>query len=124
MLAKMVEHFGTTKFSGEDRLDDGSLIKLQVIIRPEKEEYIFNFDGTSPQVYGNLNAPEAITNSAILYCLRCLVGEDIPLNQGCLKPLTIKIPAGSLLSPPIRCCCCRRQCINFPKSDRCNLKNI
>ena len=62
----MVEHFGTTKFSGEDRLDDGSLIKLQVIIRPEKEEYIFNFDGTSPQVYGNLNAPEAITNSAIL----------------------------------------------------------
>lgn len=99
MLAKMVEHFGTTKFSGEDRLDDGSLIKLQVIIRPEKEEYIFNFDGTSPQVYGNLNAPEAITNSAILYCLRCLVGEDIPLNQGCLKPLTIKIPAGSLLSP-------------------------
>lgn len=99
MLAKMVEHFGTTKFSGEDRLDDGSLIKLQAIIRPEKEEYIFNFDGTSPQVYGNLNAPEAITNSAILYCLRCLVGEDIPLNQGCLKPLTIKIPAGSLLSP-------------------------
>ncbi|CAI4044302.1 hypothetical protein SKDZ_11G0060 [Saccharomyces kudriavzevii ZP591] len=99
MLAKMVDHLGTTKFSGEDRLDDGSLIKLQVDINPEKEEYVFDFDGTSSQVYGNLNAPEAITNSAILYCLRCLVGEDIPLNQGCLKPLTIKIPAGSLLSP-------------------------
>lgn len=99
MLAKMVEHFGTTKFSGEDRLDDGSLIKLQVDIDPGNEKYVFDFDGTSPQVYGNLNAPEAITNSAVLYCLRCLVGEDIPLNQGCLKPLTIKIPAGSILSP-------------------------
>jgi 5-oxoprolinase (ATP-hydrolysing) len=50
-------------------------------------------------MYGNLNAPEAITNSALLYCLRCLVNENIPLNQGCLKPVEVIIPKGSILSP-------------------------
>ena len=48
---------------------------------------------------GNINAPEAVTFSAIIYCLRCLIDEDIPLNQGCLKPIHVKIPKGSLLSP-------------------------
>ncbi|GCF01482.1 5-oxoprolinase [Zygosaccharomyces mellis] len=98
-LRQLAQHFGRTYFVGEDLMDDGTLIKLKVSLDIEKEEYVFDFEGTSPQVYGNLNAPEAITNSAILYCLRCLVGEDIPLNQGCLKPLTIKIPKGSILSP-------------------------
>lgn len=99
MLKQLAQHFGQTEFSGEDLMDDGTLIKLRVNFNFEKEEYVFDFDGTSPQVYGNINAPEAITNSAILYCLRCLVGEDIPLNQGCLKPITVKIPKGSVLSP-------------------------
>nr|CAI6673566.1 BPK_HP1_G0042790.mRNA.1.CDS.1 [Saccharomyces cerevisiae] len=82
--------FGKNVFYGEDLMDDGTLIKLRVTLDTDKQDYVFRFEGTSPQVYGNLNAPEAITNSAILYCLRCLVGEDIPLNQGCLKPITIK----------------------------------
>lgn len=99
MLKQLTVHFGANFFSGEDYLDDGSRIKLTVSLDVDKEEYVFDFDGTSPQVYGNLNAPEAITNSAILYVLRCLVNEDIPLNQGCLKPITIKIPKGSILSP-------------------------
>lgn len=99
MLKQMTFHFNATKFSSEDLMDDGTVIKLNVSLDVEKEEYIFDFEGTSPQVYGNLNAPEAITNSAILYCLRCLVNEDIPLNQGCLKPITVKIPKGSILSP-------------------------
>ncbi|CDO93395.1 unnamed protein product [Kluyveromyces dobzhanskii CBS 2104] len=99
MLKRMTNHFNTTEFSGEDLMDDGTIIKLKVKLDVENEKYIFDFEGTSPQVYGNLNAPEAITNSAILYCLRCLVGEDIPLNQGCLKPITINIPKGSILSP-------------------------
>lgn len=50
-------------------------------------------------VIGNMNAPEAITYSAIIYCLRCLISEDIPLNQGCLKPVHVKIPKDSFLSP-------------------------
>lgn len=48
---------------------------------------------------GNTNAPEAVTYSAIIYCLRCLISEEIPLNQGCLKPVRIKIPKNSFLSP-------------------------
>lgn len=99
MLKQLAHHFGQNIFTGEDLMDDGTLIKLKVTLDIEKENYIFDFEGTSPQVYGNINAPEAITNSAVLYCLRCLVGEDIPLNQGCLKPITIKIPKGSVLSP-------------------------
>lgn len=51
------------------------------------------------QVYGNINAPEAVTYSAIIYCLRCLISEDIPLNQGCLAPIHVKIPKKSFLSP-------------------------
>jgi 5-oxoprolinase (ATP-hydrolysing) len=48
---------------------------------------------------GNVNAPEAVTHSAIIYCLRCLISADIPLNQGCLKPVDVRIPPKSLLSP-------------------------
>lgn len=99
MLKQLAQHFGQANFVGEDLMDDGTLIKLKVSLDIEQEKYVFDFDGTSPQVYGNLNAPEAVTYSAILYCLRCLVGEDIPLNQGCLQPLTVNIPKGSVLSP-------------------------
>src|SRR5436305_5631331 len=48
---------------------------------------------------GNTNAPQAVTYSAIIYCLRCLISEDIPLNQGCLKPIKVLIPPKSFLSP-------------------------
>jgi 5-oxoprolinase (ATP-hydrolysing) len=51
-------------------------------------------------MYGNLNAPPAVTASAVIYCLRCLVPDiDIPLNQGCLAPVELKIPNGCLLNP-------------------------
>ena len=62
-------------------------------------EAIFDFEGTSSEVWGNINAPKAVTMSAIIYCLRCLVGHDIPLNQGCLNPVTVIIPPGSMLDP-------------------------
>ncbi|CAD6210576.1 unnamed protein product [Miscanthus lutarioriparius] len=52
-----------------------------------------------PEVYGNWNAPEAVTTAAVIYCLRCLVDVDIPLNQGCLALVKILIPKGSFLSP-------------------------
>ena len=51
------------------------------------------------EIHGNLNAPPAVTYSAVIYALRCLVREEIPLNQGCLAPITFRIPAGCLLSP-------------------------
>ena len=58
-----------------------------------------DFGGTGTQVAGNLNAPRAVTLAAVLYALRTLVGEDIPLNSGCLRPVEVHVPEGSLLSP-------------------------
>ncbi|CAM6046469.1 unnamed protein product [Sphagnum compactum] len=83
----------------EDYMDDGSAICLKLTIDSVKGEAHFDFGGTSPEVYANWNAPEAVTAAAIIYCLRCLVDVDIPLNQGCLAPVSIFIPKGSLLSP-------------------------
>ncbi|EXB81777.1 hypothetical protein L484_001352 [Morus notabilis] len=83
----------------EDYMDDGSVIRLKLTIDSHKGEANFDFSRTSPEVYGNWNAPEAVTTAAVIYCLRCLVDVDIPLNQGCLAPVKIHIPAGSFLSP-------------------------
>ena len=55
--------------------------------------------GTGPEVFGNTNAPPAVTYSAIIYSLRCMVPQEIPLNQGCLAPITVRIPPQCLLSP-------------------------
>lgn len=75
-------------------------LALTIDIREEgKESAIFDFEGTDAEMYGNCNAPAAITFSAIIYCLRCLVDSDIPLNQGCLKPVDVKIPVGCFLNP-------------------------
>ncbi|ODV59527.1 5-oxoprolinase [Ascoidea rubescens DSM 1968] len=99
MLKIISKKFLGHEISAEEYMDDGSRISLKVDISSDKT--IFDFSGTSQQVYNNINAPEAITYSAIIYCLRCLVAENIPLNQGCLKPIEIIIPKDSLLSPSV-----------------------
>lgn len=99
LLKEVHKRFEGKELSAIDHMDDGTPIQLKVTIDPEAGEAEFDFDGTGPEVYGNINAPEAITYSAIIYCLRCLISEDIPLNQGCLKPVHVKIPPKSLLSP-------------------------
>lgn len=99
LLKHVYKRFEGKDLTAIDYMDDGSPIQLRVTIDPEKGEADFNFEGTGPQVYANINAPEAITFSAIIYCLRCLISEDIPLNQGCLRPITVRIPPKSLLSP-------------------------
>jgi 5-oxoprolinase (ATP-hydrolysing) len=99
LLKDVYKRFEGQDLSAEEFMDDGSPIKLKVTIDPEKGEAIFDFSGTGPEVYGNINAPEAVTYSAIIYCLRCLISEDIPLNQGCLKPIHVRIPKKSFLSP-------------------------
>jgi 5-oxoprolinase (ATP-hydrolysing) len=83
----------------EEKLDDGSPIHLRLTIDPKEGSAVFDFSGTGKEVAGNLNAPRAVTHSAILYCLRCLVESDIPLNQGCLNKIRILIEDGSLLAP-------------------------
>ena len=88
-----------TTIEEEDYMDDRSVIHLKLSIDSNKGEAVFDFVGTSAEVYGNWNAPEAIIAAFVIYCVRCLVNVDIPLNQGCLAPVKIIIPEGSFLSP-------------------------
>ncbi|KAI4100102.1 MAG: hypothetical protein LQ339_005624 [Xanthoria mediterranea] len=99
LLKEVSKRFEGQDLSATDYMDDGSPIQLKITIDAGKGEAVFDFSGTGPEVYGNINAPEAVTYSAIIYCLRCLISEDIPLNQGCLKPVEVRIPKKSFLSP-------------------------
>lgn len=83
----------------EDMMDDGSTIRLALTIDRVKGKAVFDFTGTDPEMFGNCNAPRSITQSAIIYSLRCLVVADIPLNQGCLRPIDIIVPPGCFLNP-------------------------
>ncbi|MEE9281797.1 MAG: hydantoinase B/oxoprolinase family protein, partial [Myxococcota bacterium] len=88
----------------EDALDDGT--RIRVTLRVSGDRLDVDFAGTGPEVEGNLNAPRAVTLAAVIYVLRALVGEEIPLNSGCLRPVRIRIPEGSVLSPaPQRAVC-------------------
>ncbi|MEY2936926.1 MAG: hypothetical protein RL033_7675 [Pseudomonadota bacterium] len=80
-----------------DRLDDGTLIELT--LRVDGDELEVDFHGTAAEHAGNLNAPRAVTLSAILYVLRCLTPQGLPLNSGCLRPVRVHIPERSLLAP-------------------------
>ena len=95
--ARGLEPVGTVR--AEDFLDDGSPIRLALTIDRSDGSARFDFSGTGPQIWGNCNAPRAVTISAILYSLRCLIEKELPLNHGCLLPIEIHIPSGSLLDP-------------------------
>ncbi|KAI9740432.1 MAG: hypothetical protein M1834_005012 [Cirrosporium novae-zelandiae] len=82
-----------------DFMDDGTEIKLEIRIDPETGSSEFDFTGTGRETFNCLNAPKAIAHSAIIYSLRCLINVDIPLNQGCLAPIKVIIPPGTLLNP-------------------------
>ena len=85
-LLKDVSHrFAGKDLSAVDYMDDGTLIKLRITIKPEKGEAIFDFDGTGHEVYGNTNAPEAITYSAIIYCLRLSNNRRHSIEPGLLE---------------------------------------
>lgn len=83
----------------EDFMDDGTIIKLKITINENDGSAIFDFTGTGHQVYGNWNSPKSVVYSAIIYCLRSIVKEDIPLNQGCLLPIKVIIPSNCILNP-------------------------
>lgn len=80
-------------------MDNGAVIKVQVSVDREQRSAIVDFTGTSSQLADNFNAPSAICRAAVLYVFRCLVDDDIPLNDGCLIPIKIVIPPHSMLSP-------------------------
>jgi len=102
MLKELSEREGLAEVdtvAAKDYLDDGSEIVLHLTIDRRDGSAIFDFTGTGPELWGNLNAPRAVTHSAILYSLRCLIDQEIPLNQGCLNPIEVIIEDGSLLAP-------------------------
>ena len=80
-------------------LDDGNVIRVKVTIDRKNRGARIDFTGTSPQLFNNFNAPASVCIAAVLYAFRTLVKSDIPLNAGCLRPLEIIIPKGSLLRP-------------------------
>ena len=83
----------------EYELDSGEKICARIEVDHEKREASIDFNGTSPQSETNFNAPEAVTRAAVLYVFRSLIEEEIPMNEGCLEPLKIRIPKDSMLSP-------------------------
>jgi 5-oxoprolinase (ATP-hydrolysing) len=80
-------------------LDNGARIVVQVTVDAAAREATIDFTGTSAQLPNNFNAPKAVTMAAVLYVFRTLVDDDIPLNAGCLKPLHVIVPEGSMLNP-------------------------
>jgi len=80
-------------------LDDGSAIEVRVIVDRALRAATIDFAGSSAQREGNFNAPLAVCTAAVLYVFRTLVDADIPLNEGCLRPLTIRVEPGSMLNP-------------------------
>ncbi len=81
------------------RLDNGALIRVRITVDRAARSATIDFTGTSDQLPNNFNAPSAICVAAVLYVFRTLVDDEIPLNAGCLKPLRIVIPEGSMLNP-------------------------
>ncbi|MFF8291961.1 hydantoinase B/oxoprolinase family protein [Streptomyces sp. NPDC016309] len=79
--------------------DGGAVIQVAVRVDREHRAAVLDFSGTSPQQPGNTNAPTAVVMAAVLYVFRTLVDDDIPLNSGCLEPLDVRVPAGSMLAP-------------------------
>ncbi|WP_062981533.1 hydantoinase B/oxoprolinase family protein [Nocardia anaemiae] len=123
-VRKMIEHFGLDVVEAYmrhvqdnaeesvrrviDALDDGeyayatdlgATIRVRVTVDRENRSATIDFSGTSAQLDGNFNAPYAVANAAVLYVFRTLVADDIPLNDGCLRPLRIIVPPGSMLAP-------------------------
>ena len=80
-------------------LDQGPQVKVRITFDKAQREATVDFTGTSPQMPTNFNAPTAVARAAVLYVFRCLIDDNIPLNEGCLKPIRIIIPEGSMLAP-------------------------
>lgn len=80
-------------------LDNGAQIQVAIRVNAAERSAEIDFSGTSPQQQNNFNAPRAVCMAAVLYVFRTLVNDDIPLNAGCLKPLKVIIPEGSMLNP-------------------------
>ncbi|MGW2057657.1 hydantoinase B/oxoprolinase family protein [Streptomyces sp. NPDC001840] len=79
--------------------DGGAVIEVALRVDRAARSAVLDFTGSSPQLPGNFNAPKSVVMAAVLYVFRTLVADDIPLNSGCLEPLEVRVPDGSMLAP-------------------------
>jgi 5-oxoprolinase (ATP-hydrolysing) len=96
-VRRVIDRLGSGSF--HYTMDNGKPLCVSVSVDRANRSATVDFTGTGEQDAGNFNSPPAVTQAAVLYVFRCLVGDDIPLNDGCLKPLKIIIPPGTFLSP-------------------------
>jgi 5-oxoprolinase (ATP-hydrolysing) len=96
-VARVIAELKNSRFEVET--DQGSVIKVAIKIDRKARKATVDFTGTSGQTSDAFNAPEPITRACVLYVFRTLVDDDIPLNAGCLKPIKIVVPKGSMLKP-------------------------
>jgi len=96
-VRRVIDVLKPGEFSYE--MDNGALIRVNISIDKTARSATIDFTGTSAQLPNNFNAPSAVCMAAVLYVFRTLVDDDIPLNAGCLKPLNVVIPEGSMLRP-------------------------
>ena len=97
-VSEAVARLPASDASFQDTLDDGTVIHVRLSRRGDRLS--IDFSGSAAAHPGNLNAPRAVTVACVLYVLRCLVGRDLPLNEGCLRAVSLVISPGSLLDPP------------------------
>ncbi|WP_075215550.1 hydantoinase B/oxoprolinase family protein [Mongoliimonas terrestris] len=96
-VRRVIDRLTDSSFQVE--MDDGAVIKVAIRVNRETRSATVDFTGTSGQRPTNFNAPEPVTRAAVLYCFRVMVEDDIPMNAGCLRPIEILVPDGSMLKP-------------------------
>ncbi|MHA1179636.1 MAG: hydantoinase B/oxoprolinase family protein [Alphaproteobacteria bacterium] len=96
-VRRLLERLSDGHFRVE--MDQGTCVEVRITVDRDARTARVDFTGTSPQQANNFNAPEPVTRAAVLYTFRVMVDEPIPMNAGCLKPIEIIIPDGSMLSP-------------------------
>jgi 5-oxoprolinase (ATP-hydrolysing) len=96
-VRRVIDALGDGHYTYE--MDSGAIINVRVSVDRQQRAATIDFTGTSPQLRTNFNAPSSVVMAAVLYVFRTLVDDDIPLNGGCLQPLRVLIPQGSMLAP-------------------------
>ncbi|KQT54963.1 5-oxoprolinase [Aureimonas sp. Leaf454] len=96
-VRRVIERLSDAEFTYPT--DQGSTIRVALTVDREKREATVDFTGTSDQQPNNFNAPEPVTRAAVLYVFRVMVEGSIPMNAGCLRPIRIVVPEGSMLKP-------------------------
>ncbi|MBY6216892.1 hydantoinase B/oxoprolinase family protein [Qipengyuania aquimaris] len=96
-VRRLLDRLEDGSFSYE--MDNGAVVKVEIRIDDATRSAVFDFTGTSDQLPDNFNAPRSITRAAALYVLRTLIDDQIPMNDGCLRPVELVVPGGSMLNP-------------------------